>query len=98
MKCADLPWTVFFNPFKNPNTGIFSETVTPWDDCSPFQDVFVHFLIDVPETNEFLEPPIVNSSPLDELRGKQQFRETFEEHKLKRFTNPNFGFWGIWLK
>ena len=55
------------------------------------QDVFVYFLNKLQEAHEFLEPPIVVSSVIDdELSSKQHFLVTSEKDKLKNFNNPTY--------
>ena len=52
---ADKRFTVVLNTVKNNIIGIFSKANLPRDFHLPIQNVFVHFLIKLQETREFLE-------------------------------------------
>ena len=60
--------------------------IDPRDIYLPFDEIFVHFLNELQEANEFLEQPIVVSSVTEELRNKRHFLETFEVESFKRLN------------
>ena len=58
----------------------------------PFQDIFVQFLNDLHEVNEFLEQSLVVFCVIDELCNIQHFFETSGVEKIERPNNPHHWF------
>ena len=86
---TDVHFSVVFNPVRNINIEIVSQTINPKDNCRSIQDVVVHFLIKLKEAKYFLEHHlVVSSSIVDKLRNEQYFLKLL---KLIKRKNTNKG-------